>query len=805
MPQPGRPVPLSSGRAVLRSRGRHDTILALDEQPISEVIVSNSVDGVALNRAALLEAGFEWFFDSTFLCHMDADRQDEVLATMSWQRHRRGAAIVEDKRPPLGLHLLVSGKAVVLSDDGQGGTRPIASLGPGHIVGERSLLLRVETSARVEALSPMLTLFMPAAAFLTLLDKQPEFRTYVTDLVTLRDRSDILMDLLLRHPFMRSLGRDDMERFVQAGRIVRLTPGERVVSVGDLTRDVYLVVSGKVAVLVPSGPAGEREHVADKGPGAMFGHAAALLRTPRTADIQAVEQTELLRVSARAMMAIIARNPTLKRRLMIELASKEIQVERASALQERAALVSIYGVRAGIGTTTIAWGLAVALRDEGKVVLVDIAGAQTAQRLGIKTSHDELGGVACGRFQGAGEWGVEVVFPEQHGDAPALVHALRDSLPARAFLLVAAESRDQVDASIMAEAETVVLVRSASESAHDEAAGRHQTRIDAVRIEPGAVLPLEVATQIVRIPQDRDSVERFWRTGDPFVLGNPVSAMGRASRRLARALTGRTVGLALGGGGALGFAHIGLLRALDSANIPIDYIAGASFGALVAGFYAVGGMTAVEDVVGRRKQLLGPLASGFISTYGFERWIDRALGYKTLGETEIPFYPVGVDVATGREVVRAAGTIGGGVRSSSGLAPAFPSLVMGTARVVDGGMHNNVPASVPWEAGAHFIVASNIIPSFPFAPPQTGGSFARRAARLALGRLDDTVRSLFLLMSQSGRDRAQLADFVFDLHLTGYNIYDFMRGDEIADAGQRQAETMLPDILYAYRSGGKVL
>lgn len=767
--------------------------------------MTSDVRAVALNRAALLAAGFEWFFESTFLCHLDRDQQDQVLSAMSWQRHRRGASIVQANGPSRGLHLIVSGKALVYVDVKAGERRVLASLGPGHIVGERSLLLGVPTSAHVEALSPVSTLFLPAAAFSKLLDDEPEFRAYVTDLVALRDRSDVLMDLLLRHPFMRSLGRDDMERFIQAGRIERVAPGGRIVSMGDRTRDVYLVVSGKVAVLVPGAEAGVRERVASKGPGAMFGHAAAVLRTPRTADIQAVEQTELLRVSATAMMAIISNNPTLKRRLMIELAGTELRVAQASGLDERASLVSIYGVHAGIGTTTIAWGLAVALRDEGKVVLVDMAGAETAQRLGVTTSEDEIGGVRCGRFQGVGDWGVDVVFPLARPDAADVVKALRASLPSQGFLLVAAQSRDAIDSSIMEMAETVVLVRSASESAHDEAAGRHQVRIDAVRIEPGAVLPLEVSTQIVRIPKDPDSVERFWRTGDPFVLGNPVSAMGRASQRLARALTGRTVGLALGGGGALGFAHIGLLRALDSADIPIDYIAGASFGALVAGFYSAGGMKAVEEVVSRRYQLMPPLLGGFISTLGFEKWVDSTLGHKTLGETEVPFFPVGVDLATGREVVRAAGTIGQGVRTSSCLPGAYPALVMGNSRVVDGGIHNNVPASVPWEAGAHFIVASNIIPSFPFEPPRMGGSLPRRAARKLLARLDDSVRSLFLLMSQSGRDRAQLADFVFDLHLKGYNVYDFARGDEIADAGQRQAENMLPDILYAYRTGGKML
>ncbi len=217
-------------------------------------------------------------------------------------------------------------------------------------------------------------------------------------------------------------------------------------------------------------------------------------------------------------------------------------------------------------------------------------------------------------------------------------------------------------------------------------------------------------------------------------------------------------------------------------------------------------MQAVESLVRERYRLIPPLAAGFVSTLGFEKWTDRQLKGTRLGETEIPFYPVGVDVETGREVVVSYGTIGRGVRSSSCLPGIYPSLHMGGARVVDGGMNNNVPASVPWEAGAHFIVASNIIPTFPFAPREdASGGTLRKVAWKTLGRFDDMVRGLFLLMSQSGRDRAQIADFVFDLELTGHNVYDFAKGDMIAEAGQRQAEQMLPDILYAYRNAGRLL
>jgi len=227
-----------------------------------------------------------------------------------------------------------------------------------------------------------------------------------------------------------------------------------------------------------------------------------------------------------------------------------------------------------------------------------------------------------------------------------------------------------------------------------------------------------------------------------------------------------------------------------------------SFGSLVAGMCAAGRRDAIERLVSERWLLIPALTSGFITTAGFEVTVRHWLGREVMmAETEIPFFPVGVDITTGREVVRAHGSVGHGVRSSSCLPGAFPSLVVGGQRIVDGGMHNNVPASVVWQAGAHFIIASNIIPGFPFASPGArSGGFD--LARLGLARLDDLMRSLFLLMSQSGRDRAQLADYVFDLEVRGYNVYDVQRGNEIAKAGYEQAQAVMADIESAWRNQG---
>ncbi len=71
-------------------------------------------------------------------------------------------------------------------------------------------------------------------------------------------------------------------------------------------------------------------------------------------------------------------------------------------------------------------------------------------------------------------------------------------------------------------------------------------------------------------------------------------------------------------------------------------------------------------------------------------------------------------------------------------------------------------------------------------------------------RLDDTARSLYMFASQAGRDRSLMADFIFDLSVEGFNIYDFWHADRIAVAGEKQARRLLPNIIRAHREDNSI-
>jgi NTE family protein len=746
-----------------------------------------------LSREALFEEALDWILEATFLARLEHAEQDALLAAMHWRRYAAGQVIVVEGVPSPGVDLIVEGRASI-----ERGTPPtvLRSLGPGQLVGERALLRGERTVATVRAVGTVRSLHLEPAAYASLLAGVDRLRAELQALVGRRERERELTDLMLRNPVLRLLGREGLERLLDASTLERASAGQRLVSAGDRGRDVFVLISGRLAIYAPSVDGHPRELLATEQPGAMLGHAAALLESPRTADIEPLEPSEILVVPARAFMDLVSQNPSLQRRLYQQLATLDLRADDARRSRGDGMLVSIFGTRASVGATTLGYGLAADLSVASKTVVVDLDGESTAQRLGFKSEPGEVHGIEVRALVTPASWRFKVCWAIDRGRTHDLLEALRAE-NTETHILAVASSRDALDVSTMEACEAVVFVRPADD-ASGQAARHVQFRVEALRVRPGlSTLPYS-GPSAVRVPDDAEGAKAFWRTGDPDTLRDESRAIGRACRRVARVLLGRSVGLALGGGGALGFAHVGLIRTLKKAGIAIDYVAGSSFGAMVAGVYATGGLEALEELIRQRRRLQLHTWAGMVSSAAVERFVDTLVGRKQMTEVEVPFLPVAMDLFTGRQVVLQRGTIGEGVRSSACLPGPFAAWRRGSWRLADGGIINNVPASVVWEAGAHFIVASNTIPRAMSPdskfPPSLG------ALESQLRRFDDMLRATYFLMSQAGRDRSTLADYVFDLDLPMYSVQDMTHGAVIADAGQRQAERELDDILDAWRN-----
>ena len=207
------------------------------------------------------------------------------------------------------------------------------------------------------------------------------------------------------------------------------------------------------------------------------------------------------------------------------------------------------------------------------------------------------------------------------------------------------------------------------------------------------------------------------------------------------------IGLVLGGGGARGAAHIGVIKVLEEMKVPVDYVAGTSMGALIGGFYSAG-MTSEQlqtTVLGidwnelfddntprseepyRRKRdddlaLFAPkvgigkdsslLPKGAISgqkiSFLFERLASDRARVAHFDDLPIPYRAVAADILTGDKVVLGEGNLALAMRSSMSIPGVFDPVVFGDHLLVDGGIVDNVPVDVARDMGADVMIVVSV-------------------------------------------------------------------------------------------------
>ena len=178
----------------------------------------------------------------------------------------------------------------------------------------------------------------------------------------------------------------------------------------------------------------------------------------------------------------------------------------------------------------------------------------------------------------------------------------------------------------------------------------------------------------------------------------------------------KTVGVALGGGGARGWAHLGVLAAIEEAGIAVDFVAGTSMGALVGGIYAAGHARELREVA---VQLNGRTVlyyfldvtfprSGIVDGKKIVDFVRKHVQETSIEGLKIPFQAVATDVLTGEEVVIKSGDLIEAVRASIAVPGMLTPVLRDGHVLVDGGLVNPVPGSVVRAMGADIVIAVDI-------------------------------------------------------------------------------------------------
>jgi NTE family protein len=252
------------------------------------------------------------------------------------------------------------------------------------------------------------------------------------------------------------------------------------------------------------------------------------------------------------------------------------------------------------------------------------------------------------------------------------------------------------------------------------------------------------------------------------------------------------VGIALGGGGARGLAHIGVLKALEEEDVPVGAIAGTSVGALIGSLYAAGVTTAQMEQMTQeigwssltnysRFSMLRLMMTGQkLSTKNMEVYLRRRIGDTRFDELKIPFASVATDIQTGEKLVFREGSVALAARASATIPGMFEPVPFRHRFLVDGGLVSNLPTDLVALMGADLIVAVDVTADFVRAQPKNV--------------LDVLNQAIYIQSERLAQDELSRAQVVIRPQLGDITMMDLSRSDECIDAGILAGRRAVPTI-----------
>lgn len=250
----------------------------------------------------------------------------------------------------------------------------------------------------------------------------------------------------------------------------------------------------------------------------------------------------------------------------------------------------------------------------------------------------------------------------------------------------------------------------------------------------------------------------------------------------------KKIGIALSGGAARGFAHLGVLKVLAENDIPIDFIAGTSAGS-IAGAAVASGMQ-VDELIELSKKITWFNMTGFpyspkglLSNAAMGTFFDRVLPHKNFEDLPIPFAAVACDLETGDEVVlKEKGNLMQAVRASCAIPGVFVPVEINGRTLIDGGVVAAVPTKAVRKLGAEIVIAVDVLAS--------GATYWGSPSTL----LGVFFQSALMLLRAASKSHHYRADVVIIPKIAHLRPDEIRKMDEFIKAGEEAAREKLDDI-----------
>ena len=567
--------------------------------------------------------------------------------------------------------------------------------------------------------------------------------------------------------------------------------GELLIREGESADSLFVLISGRLQVFRTTAD-GAIVPIAEVSGGETIGEMAFFTGEPRTASVSATRDSVVVRLPHTVFEQLIATRPAVVRQVT------RVQMERIRRSNERVA-----GPARVTNIAVMPLGDEVPLREFcGRLVQALRAHGSVAHLTADDVDR---------RLQDAGI----ADAPEESTDEARLLGWLGEQEAAFRFVVYeAAPARAGWMARAIREADLVVLVGRAqdppgltdpecrwlSDTARDRMSAR---RVLALIHPDGSKLPSNTHLWLGCRAVSRHHHVRWDRAAD---FG-----------RLARFVAGRAVGVALGGGGARGLAHIGVLGALTESGVPVDLIGGTSIGATFAAQFAMGWNRERMLLENRRiwltirphKDYTLPLMSIMDKRKGLESG-QYVYGDKRIEDLWIPFFCVSSDLTAATVCVHRSGSLLEAATASMSIPGVFVPSVNDRHLLVDGALFNNLPGDVVREMGCGELIASRVSveedQALLYDRIPTVGEVMRRYLTMWRPRLrypslmEVAMRAAMLASIHRENAMADDADFLFQPPVDGFGMMEFTALDRIEALSYRYAL----DSLEAWRAAGRL-
>jgi predicted acylesterase/phospholipase RssA/CRP-like cAMP-binding protein len=596
------------------------------------------------------------------------------------------------------------------------------------------------------------------------------------------DSRNNVIEVLRASPIFGKLKDEVIQSLANVLQLQKISGGHTVVKEGEEAEEMLFLISGGLRVSRRDS-SGQLMLYNEIRPGMSFGESGLILRQPRAADVTAVRDSILAVLHRQDFETMIVKHPLELNQVFVRAIYNYLRHAEEFAERRHAQTFAVVPLHKGAGADQVASQLALAFSKLGRTHHLEPPASADAVKYGRP-------------------------LPAQSESEMA---AYQDALEEESKFLVYEAQATPTDWTMRAfrQADQVVFVVSAD---HPKAVSELEQRL---RDQPDYSMKrmhlVVLHSPLVTQPSDITG----WRKDKSYERVYPIRAKRTEDfERLARFLTGTAVGVVLGGGGARGFAHIGILRALAEANIPVDLVGGNSMGALIGAQYACGKpldqiVSDTREFASGGERLTLPVIS-LVSGKRVARDLKKMFGDTQIENLWIPFFAAACNLTRGNTTVQDKGSLWRAVLASNSPAGLFPPVIHRGDMLVDGAILENVPVDAmrmrlgtPLERrrGNGTIIAIDVDVQELMAVDPTlkrlsiwstlKGYFS--AGKHPSPSIADILYRAGHIggLSQRGRTIAQ-ADHYLEPPVAEFSMMSYRKADDIADVGYAYAKKKIP-------------